>query len=333
MTRVKILAVAASLTNQGTDPLALARYAQEVGGLGRLSVGKLLDRVPEAARFAHLEADEDWGQRDPALPPMEEWRAVAQRVQHLLDADPDLGGIVLVHGTNVLEETAYFLHLVLKTAKPVVVVGAQRPITALSTDGPLNFVNAVRVAAHPDAAGRGVVVVLNDTIHSARHVTKASTRRLHTFQSPGWGPMGYVDPDRVTFAYHLDRRHTSQTPFRIEAIGAWPRVDIIYGFHGVDGGLIEAALGLGARGLVIAGVGAGGVQGMQEALTEAMARGVAVVRSSRTGSGRVLAEDNANLAGSVAADDLNPQKARVLLQLGLTLTSDPQQLQGFFDSH
>jgi L-asparaginase len=145
--------------------------------------------------------------------------------------------------------------------------------------------------------------------------------------------MGYIDADRVSFAYRPDRRHTKQTPFRADAIGEWPRVDIIYGYHGVDGGLIAAAVGLGARGLVIAGVGAGGVQGLQQSLKEAMARGVVVARSSRTGSGRVLVEDNANLPGSIAADDLNPQKARVLLQLGLTHTSDPSRLQNLFNSH
>jgi L-asparaginase len=327
------MAVGATMTGRGTDTLALAQYTPEVGGLARLSVGQLVGRVPEVSRFARVEIDEDWTQRDPALPPMEQWRAVALRLQHLFDTDPDLGGVVLVHGTNVLEETAYFLHLILKTSKPVVVVGAQRPITGLSTDGPINLVGAVRVAAHPGAAGRGVTVVLNDAIHSARHVTKTNTYRLHTFQSPGWGPMGYVDADRVVFAYRLDREHTLQTPFRVDAIGEWPRVDIIYGYHGADGGLVDAALGLGAKGLVIAGAGAGGVQGMQESLTRAITNGVPVVRSSRTGSGRVLAADNSNLPGSIAAEDLNAQKARVLLQLGLTVTSDPVRLQGFFDSY
>ncbi|MDR7420100.1 MAG: asparaginase [Armatimonadota bacterium] len=233
----------------------------------------------------------------------------------------------------MLEETAYFLHLILKTHKPVVVVGAQRPFTGLSTDGPLNLVNAVRVAAQPDAGDRGVMVLLNDTIHSARHVTKTNTYRLQTFQSPGWDPMGYADADRVTFAYRLDKRHTTQTPFHIDAVGEWPRVDILYGFHGADGALIDAALALGARGLVIAGPGAGGVQGMQQALNGAMARGVAVVRTSRTGSGRVVVEDNSNLPGSIAGDDLSPQKARVLLQLGLTVTNESGQLQSLFESH
>jgi L-asparaginase len=331
MPRVKVLAVGATMTAQGDDPLALARYVREFSGMGQMPVPALLERVPEAARFAALEADQDWSVLDPPMPPMEQWTAVARRLQHLFDTDPDLTGAVLVHGTNVLEETAYLLHLVLKTHRPVVVLGAQRPITGLSTDGPLNLVNAVRVAVSSDAAGRGVLVVLNDTIHSARHVTKSNTYRLQTFQSPGWGPVGYADPDRVAFAYRLDRAHTMDTPFRADALGEWPRVDILYGHHGADGGLVDATIGLGARGLVIAGSGAGGVQGMKEALQRAIARGIAVVRASRTGSGPVLAGDNANLDGSIASGDLNPQKSRVLLQLGLMLTADPAELQRFFD--
>lgn len=333
MRRVKIMAVGATMTAQGADPLALARYVKEFSGMGQVPVGELVRRVPEASRFATLEPDEDWAQLDPPLPPMEQWRAVARRLQHLFESDPGLTGAVLVHGTNTLEESAYFLHLVLKTEKPVVLVGAQRPITGLSTDGPINLVNAVRVATSPDAVGRGVMVVLNDTIHSARHVTKTNTYRLHTFQSPAWGPIGFADPDRVTFAYRLDRLHTTRTRFHIDAITEWPRVDILHGYHGVDGSLAAAAIGLGARGVVIAGAGAGGVQGMYDVLKDAIARGVVVVRSSRTGSGRVLAEDNANLPGSIAADDLNAPKARVLLLLGLTLTRDPEELQELFLTH
>jgi len=296
-------------------------------------VAALLSRVPEAARFATLEADHDWAHADPPMPPMEQWTAVARRLQHLFDTDADLTGAVLIHGTNVLEETAYLLHLVLKTDRPLVLVGAQRPITGLSTDGPLNLVDAVRVAVSPDAVGRGVLVVLNDTIHSARHVTKTNTYRVQTFRSPGWGPIGYVDADQVVFGYRIERAHTTQTRFRADTIGAWPRVDILYGHHGVDGGLVDAALALGARGLVVAGAGAGGVHGMYDALQAAIGRGVAVVRASRTGSGRVLAADNANLPGSIAAGDLNAQKARVLLQLGLMVTHDPAELQSIFDAY
>jgi L-asparaginase len=333
MRRVKIMAVGATMTAQGADPLALARYVKEFSGMGQMAVSELVRRVPEASRFATLEPDEDWAQLDPPLPPMEQWRAVARRLQHLFDRDPGLTGAVLVHGTNTLEETAYFLHLVLKTEKPVVVVGAQRPLTGLSTDGPINLVNAVRVATSPDAVDRGVMVVLNDTIHSARHVTKTNTYRLHTFRSPAWGPIGYADPDSVRFAYRLDRLHTTRTRFHIAAISEWPRVDILYGYHGADGGLVDAAVGLGAMGLVIAGAGAGGVQSMYDALRAAIGRGVMVVRSSRTGSGRVLPEDNANLPGSIAGDDLNAQKARVLLMLGLNLTREPEQLQELFLTH
>jgi L-asparaginase len=333
MTRIKVLTVAATLVAQGQDPLQLATYTRALTGLRRLYPNELIERVPEASRFAALEADEDWGNLDPEPPAAELWQAVAARIQHLLDADPDLGGVVLVHGTNVLEETAYFLHLVLKTEKPVVVVGAQRPITGLSTDGPLNFVNAVRVATSADAAGRGVLVVLNDEIHAARDVSKTNTYRLQTFRAPGWGPIGYADPDRVVFHYRPERPHTTATPFAVSTLMDWPRVDILYGYHGDDGVLVDAAVAAGARGLVVAGVGAGSPGGMRPALEAALVRGVIVVRASRTGGGRVLHEDNAAFPGTIGAGDLNPQKARVLLQLGLMLTSDRATIQGYFDRY
>jgi L-asparaginase len=332
MTRIKVLNVAATLAAQGQDPLQLATYTRVLTGLRRLSPEELIRRIPEASRFATLEPDEDWGNLDPDPPATEHWHTVATRIQQLLDTDPGLGGIILVHGTNTLEETAYFLHLVLKTDKPVVVVGAQRPITGLSTDGPLNFVNAVRVATCADASGRGVLVLLNDEIHCARDVSKTNTYRVQTFRALGWGPVGYADPDRIVFHYRSERAHTTATPFTVGMLKNWPRVDILYSYHGDDGVLVEAALAAGARGLVIAGVGAGSPGGMRPALDTALARGVVVVRASRTGSGRVLHEDNAAFPGTIGADDLNPQKARVLLQLALMLTRDPGEIRRFFDT-
>jgi L-asparaginase len=298
-----------------------------------LGPDELVKRIPEASRFAVLEPDEDWGNLDPDPPAGEFWRTVATRIQRLLDTDRDLGGIILVHGTNTLEETAYFLHLVLKTEKPVVVVGAQRPITGLSTDGPLNFVNAVRVATSAEASGRGVLVLLNDEIHCARDVSKTNTYRLQTFRAPSWGPIGYADPDRIVFHYRPERPHTTATPFKVAMLDDWPRVDILYGYHGDDNVLVDAALAAGAKGLVVAGVGAGSPGGMRPALDAALARGVIVVRASRTGSGRVLHEDNAAFPGTIGADDLNPQKARVLLQLALMVTRDPAEIRRYFDTY
>ncbi|MBM3450317.1 MAG: asparaginase [Armatimonadetes bacterium] len=331
MKRIKLLTVGATLTAQGKDALDFSRYDRRISGLRTLYPAELLARVPEASRFATVEPDEDWANLDPQPSPGDAWTAVATRLQHLLE-DDGVDGAVLVHGTNVLEETAYFLHLVLKTRKPVIVVGAQRPITALSTDGPLNVVAAVRTAASEEAAGRGVLVVLNDEIHSARDVTKSNTFRLHTFRSPSWGPIGVVDADRVVFHYRPERAHTMETPFSVSGLRAWPRVDIVYGHHFDDGALIDAAVALGARGLVAATAGAGSPAGMRTALEKALNRGVVVVRSSRVGSGRVLSDDNAAMPETIAAGDLNPQKARLLLQLGVMVTRDVATLRTYFET-
>jgi len=332
MPRVKLLNVGATLHSQSRDPLDLAQYGRGYSGLPALSPRELIERVPEMTRFARVEPDQDWAQIDPRPGQQVQWSELSLRIQHLFDTDQGIDGAVVVHGTNVLEETAYFLHLVLKTNNPVVVVGAQRPITALSTDGPLNLVNAVRVAADPASRGRGVMVALNDQVHSARYVTKTSTYRLETFQSPALGPMGFADADRVIFYYKPERLHTLDTPFTVDTFAKVPRVDVLYDYFGGDGGLVDAATNLGAKGLVIAGAGAGAVSGMKDALLKACAQGVVVVRSSRVGSGRVVVPDNYQFPGSIAGDNLNPQKARILLQLGLVITQDPSEVQRLFDT-
>lgn len=333
MPRIKLLSVGATLTSRGKDSLDLARYGKDYSGMPPLSPAQLLDNVPEMSRFAQVEPDLDLGNQPVALKPPVMWQELATRLQQLFDEEPDLDGAVVVHGTNVLEETAYMLNLVLKTEKPVVVVGAQRPFTAISSDGPINLANAVRVAASPEAKGRGVLVVLNDQIHSARDVSKTSTYRLETFQAPALGPLGFADADRVVFYHRSEKLHTYQTTFVVSDLAACPRVDVLYDYVGADGGLVEASVALGARGIVVAGAGAGALGGMKEALQAAAAEGLIVVRSSRVGSGRVVAEDNYAITDSVAADNLNPQKARVLLQLALTKSSVPAEIQRLFDTH
>lgn len=334
MPRIKLLTISsATLTNQGRDRLDLAQYGRQFSGRPALSASDLLEAVPEMQRFAQVEPDLEWGAGELGNEPPDLWQQLAAHVQRLFDREADLDGLVIVHGTNMLEETAYFLHLVLKTEKPVVLVGAQRPFSALSSDGPLNLVNGIRVAAAPGARGRGVLVVLNDQIHSARFVTKSSTYRLETFESADLGPVGFADADRIVFYYGLERRHTLQTPWRPEGLGELPRVEILYDFLGASGELAQAAIKAGAKGVVVAGAGAGSAGAYKEPLQAAAQQGVAVVRSARVGSGRVLAEDNYAFPGSVAADNLNPQKARVLLQLALTLTNDPAELQRFFDTY
>jgi L-asparaginase len=260
------------------------------------------------------------------------WRALARRAQAALD-DPDVSGVVITHGTDTMEETAYFLNLVVRSAKPVVLVGAMRPATAISADGPMNLYNAVAAAAHPDAGGRGVLVVANDEVHFAREVAKTNTTQVGTFKSTHRGLAGLVSSGRLHFYGMPVRRHTLASEFRVPPAGALPRVDIVYAHAGMGRELVDAAVRAGARGLVIAGVGNGNLGAGALAAAAAAARaGVAVVRSSRTGGG--IVERNVEMdddrLGFIAADELNPQKARILLMLGLTRTRDPAALQGMF---
>jgi L-asparaginase len=232
-----------------------------------------------------------------------------------------------------MEETAYFLNLVIRSPKPVVLVGAMRPATSMSADGPMNLFNAVATAAHPDAGGRGVLVVANDEIHFAREVAKTNTTQIGTFKSTHRGLAGLVSAGRVHFYGRPMRRHTAASVFTLPRPGPLPRVDIIYAHAGMGPELIEAAVHAGARGLVIAGVGNGNIgAGALEAAAAAAKAGVAVVRSSRTGGG--IVERNVEMdddgLGFVAADELNPQKARILLMLALTRTHEPSRLQEIF---
>ena len=183
-------------------------------------------------------------------------------------ADPDIAGIIFTHGTNTIEETAYFMNLTVRSDKPVVIVGAQRPFSTLSSDGPLNLLNAIRVAADPVSRGKGTLVVLNDEINAARDVTKTNTYRLETFQSRELGILGYADPDKIVFYRAPTRRHTAQSQFDLTQTGELPKVSILYGYAGDDGDLAKAAVAAGAKGLVIAGTGAGHTQNARKALKE-----------------------------------------------------------------
>ena len=226
------------------------------------------------------------------------------------------------------------MNLTVRSDKPVVIVGAQRPFSTLSSDGPLNLLNAIRVAADPASRGKGTLVVLNDEINAARDVTKTNTYRLETFQTRELGILGYADPDRIVFYRAPTRKHTTQSQFDLAQIADLPKVSILYGYTGDDGDLAKAAVAAGAKGLVIAGTGAGHTQNARKALKELYdATGVVVVRSARVGAGRVVRDDNWQEPGFVAADNLNPQKARILLQLALTKTNKPDEIQKMFDEY
>ena len=262
------------------------------------------------------------------------WKQLVLVCDRLVAEAPDLAGIVIGHGTATLEETAMFLNLTLKVGVPVVIVGSQRPASALSSDAGMNLLNAIRTAASPAARGMGVMVLLNDEIHAAREVTKTSTFRLQTFRTPDFGLLGHADGDRISFYRAPLRRHMPDTEFDIRELEALPRVDITYAYVGADGTAVRAFLAAGAKGIVSAGF-APGSAGLAEAelLAEAVQAGVVVVQSTRAGSGRVFRSSRTTRMGFLVADNLNPQKARLLLALALTRTADPAEITRMFETY
>ena len=328
LARVHVMTGPGTLPRNPKNRLEFLRYATT--GEKPLSAQELVERIPELAQFARVTADDG-----PAMPfdQPQQLKDLSLKMSALL-ADPDLAGIVFAHGTNTIEETAYFLNLTVKSEKPIVIVGAQRPFSTLSSDAALNLLNAIRVAADPGSRGKGTLVVLNDTVQAARDVTKSNTYRVETFQSREVGILGYADPDRVVYYRAPVRKHTIQSEFDIAQISSFPKVSILYSYSGDDGDLARAAVAAGAKGLVIAGTGAGHTNNARKILKELHeSTGVIVVRSARVGAGRVVREDNWQEPGFVAADNLNPQKARILLQLGLTKTSKPDEIQRMFDEY
>ena len=263
-----------------------------------------------------------------------DWKALAALCHALPNDHPGLDGIVIGHGTATLEETAYFINLTLKSTVPVVLVGAQRPSSALSSDAGMNLVNAMRVATSPEARGMGVLVLLNDEIHAAREVTKTSTLRLQTFRTPDFGVLGHADGDAVVFYRQPLRRRAPDTEFDIGDLDALPRVDISYSYAGADGTAVRAFAAAGARGIVSAGFAPGfSTPAEAEALKEAVAQGIVVVQSTRAGSGRTFQSTRLKAAGLLIADNLNPQKARILLSLALTRSRDPDEITRIFRTY
>ena len=328
--RVAIFFTGGTIDSVGADRLDLAWYI-EAGQ--RLEQGAFLERIPEIHSLARVEETSFRRLSSHALVD-KDWLDLLRTVQDTLAQDR-ADGVVITHGTNTLEETAYFLNLTLKTDKPVVLVGAMRPSSAISADGYLNLLRAVSVAGDPNARGRGVLVVLNDTIHGARDVTKTSTYRVQTFSGRDLGPLGYADADgRVAFSHRPDKKHTLQTEFDVFGLDALPRVDVVVSYVGADGALIDAAVAAGAQGIVSAGTGAGRPTPLEdEALDRAVSSGVLVCQSSRVGSGRVVRAPALVERGIVAADNLVPWKARALLALALTSTRDPAAIQRMFDEY
>lgn len=328
--RVALIFTGGTIDSLGVDRLDLAYYI-EAGK--RLEDGELVARVPELASIADVEEIPFRRLPSQSIKDTDLFDLVAL-IHKIFDEDR-ADGVVITHGTNTLEETAYFLHLTVKRDRPVVVVGAMRPASAISADGYLNLLSGVRVAAAEASVGMGVLVVLNDTIHSARDVTKTATYRVETFQGRDLGPLGYADNDgRVLFYHRPLRAHTTATEFDVEGIQALPRVDVVVSYLGADGVMIDAAVAAGARGIVSAGTGAGRPTPAEDAaLDRAAAAGTVIVQGTRVGSGRTVTSPGLKRKGWSAADNLQPWKARILLALGLTKTSDVAEIQRMFDTY
>ena len=326
---VRVLATGGTISGGGPSPTSLTEYRA-----GAFSGEELVAAVPDLARHATMRVEQVTNVGSPNIT-FDDWLTLARRIDAIFRNEPDTAGVVITHGTNTLEETAYFLNLTVRHDRPVVLVGAQRPATAISADGPLNLLNAVRTAASPEARGKGVLVVLNDQINAARDVTKTSTYRLETFSSRDLGLLGYVDGDRVSFYRAPTKRHTADSEFDLDGVATFPRVDIVYSYVEANPVLIEALIDDGVDGIVLAGTGAGGMSGRERTALgrvttlPADTRPV-IVRSNRVGSGRVIPRASDDETGMVAADTLNPQKARILLMLALTRTRDADEIRRMF---
>jgi L-asparaginase len=322
------------LATGGTIAGAAESDVQAGYSSGQVGVEQLLNAVPQAKKLANMTGEQisNIGSQDMND---EVWIKLATRINEIL-ARPDVAGVVITHGTDTIEETAYFLNLVIKSKKPVVMTASMRPSTALSADGPLNFYNAVAVAANKDAAGRGVLVVVNDWIHGAASLTKTSTTAVQTFLSPVSGLIGTVAYGTPEWYRGPVGKNTVNSDFSVDKSTVLPRVDIVMGYENMDGKIIDAAAASGAKGLVIAGVGNGNMTASALKTLGAQAKkGVVSVRSSRVATGQVgrNVEVNDDSVGTVASLGLNPQKARVLLRLALLKTKDPKVIQRYFDEY
>jgi L-asparaginase len=329
--KIGLILTGGTIDSVGADRLDLAWYIEANKRLGN---GELLAQLPELKGIADVE--EIPFRRLPSQALTDgDWLDLVRKI-HTVFTQGQADGIVITHGTNTLEETAYFLNLVLKTDRPVVLVGSMRPSSAISADGYLNLVNAVRVAADPASRSRGCLVVMNDTIFSGRDVTKNATYRVQAFQSRDLGPLGFADADGKVIYYHTPiRKHTVDTEFDVRSSQSLPRVDVVVSYVGADGTMIRAAVAAGAKGIVSAATGAGRPTPLEdEAFDKAYADAkVLMCLCSRVVSGRVVRSPGLAKRGFVAADNLQPWKARILLSLALSKTTKADDIQQMFDTY
>lgn len=347
MHRISVIIAAACLTSSAAAQalaqapakprvhiIATGGTISNLGGNSRRTVEELVAAIPALANVAQVTFEQFSNIASGAIT-LDNWRSLARRVA-LLSAEANApAGFVITHGTDTMEETAFFLDLTTSPCVPVVVTGAMRQADAVGADGPANLLNAVRVAASPNARGMGVLILMNDEIFRAHDATKSNASRMDAFTAPDAGPVGVADPDSVV----VYRRGTSRScapVFDVASLAELPRVDVIYAYVGADSVLIDAAVAAGARGIVIASVGRGGVPPIQgSAARRAVERGVVVAISTRTGSGRVgqgfsVDTTGKNRGAVIPAQELNPQKARVLLMLALAAKYDARRIADLF---
>jgi L-asparaginase len=319
------------LATGGTIAGAAATGAQAGYTSGQVTIDAMVNAVPDIQKLANIRGEQisNVGSQDMSFDIM---LALAKRIAELA-AKPDVDGIVITHGTDTMEETAYFLNLVVKTEKPVVLVGSMRPSTAISADGPLNLYNGIAVASDPMAKGRGVLLVMNDWIQSAQNLIKVSTTAVQTFMSPIKGLIGTTAYGVNEYYRYPINKYGAKSEFSVDGVTKLPRVDIVYGCADMPADLIDASVEKGAKGIVIAGVGNGNMNKTAlDACQRAAKKGVIVVRSTRVATGNVgrNVEVNDDELGLVASYDLNPQKARILLSVALIKSRKPAEVQQLF---
>jgi L-asparaginase len=329
---VWVLSTGGTIAGAGASSTNVAEYKS-----GSILGEDLIKAVPEIKQYANVKVEQivNVGSTNVTL---DNLLTLANGINAIFAKDPTAAGVVVTHGTSTLEETAYFLNLTIKYDRPVVLVGAMRPSTAISADGPLNLLNAVRTATSPEARGKGVLIVMNDEINGARDVTKTNTYRVETFRSPELGYLGYVDEDKVTFYRASTKRHTVKSEFDVSNIREFPKVDIIYSYIEPGVNMIQALYASGVKGIIFAGTGSGTMPNSQKEAVKTILSSPSepkpvLVRSSRTGNGRVISRKEYDDLGFIPADTLNPQKSRILLMLALTRTNDLSEIRRMFSEY
>ncbi|ECO9654549.1 type II asparaginase [Campylobacter jejuni] len=322
--RIAILGTGGTIAGFIDSTIATTGYAA-----GAIDIDVLIKAVPQIRDLADI-SWEQIANIDSSNMCDEIWLRLAKKIAKLFAEGID--GVVITHGTDTMEETAYFLNLTIKSDKPVVLVGAMRPSTAISADGPKNLYNAVALVVNKEAKNKGVMVAINDKILSARGVVKTHSLNVDAFSSPDFGDLGYIVDGKVFFYNNVTKAHTKNAPFDVSKLTSLPKVDILYTYSN-DGSAIaaKALFDNGTKGIVVAGSGAGSIhEDQKNTLKELIKQGLDVVVSSRVAAGRVAVSDADKKLGFISAEDLNPQKARVLLMLALTKTSDPKKIQEYF---